>query len=91
MDQARTAEVIAEKLEQKATTMQKMFEAGEVLMLAVAGARLEQNSNALLLLRARIDVQEAMGQLEDAMQSPADLSDWQETVLQSDIDKRGTS
>jgi outer membrane protein TolC len=91
MDKARTAEVIAEKLEQKATTMQKMFEAGEVLMLAVAGARLEQNSNALLLLRACIDVQEAVGQLEDAMQSPADLSDWQKTVLQSDIGKRGTS
>jgi outer membrane protein TolC len=91
MDKARTAEVIAEKLEQKATTMQKMFEAGEVLMLAVAGARLEQNSNALLLLRARIEVQEAVGQLEDAMQSPADLSDWRETILQSDIGKRGTS
>ena len=91
MDKARTAEVIAEKLEQKATTMQKMFEAGEVLVLAVAGARLEQNSNTLLLLRARIDVQEAVGQLEDAMQSPADLSDWRETVLQSDIGKKGTS
>jgi len=87
-DKARTAEIIAEELEQKAATMQKMFDAGEVLMLAVAGAHLEQNSNALLLLRARIDVHQAVGQLEDAMQSPADLSDWQETVLHSDIGNR---
>jgi outer membrane protein TolC len=91
MEKARTSEVIAEELQQKAATTEKMFEAGAVLMLAVAGARLEQNSNALLLLRARIDVQEAVGQLEDAMQSPADLSDWRETILQSDTGKRGTS
>ena len=60
-------------------------------MLTVAEAQLEQSSNALLLLKARIDAHEAAGQLDDAMQSPADLSDWQETVLQSDVGERGTS
>jgi outer membrane protein TolC len=72
-DKRALAGALREKLEKQATTVRAMIEAGEVAKLDLATAQLELNTNALARLDAETKMQLALGQLEDAMQSPAAL------------------
>jgi outer membrane protein TolC len=52
------------------------FAAGEISRLELGSLQLELASADLARLDARAGVQHALGQLEDALQSPAALADW---------------
>lgn len=76
----QTAQSLTEELKKKAEDVRKMYEAGEILKLAVASAELEVITNELAQLNADIEMLEAVGQIEDAIQQPLDLSKWQEII-----------
>lgn len=67
------AATVLEQLDKQERLTQGMFEAGEVSRQAVAAARVERTSSALAQLDARLKAQEALGQLENALQTPAEL------------------
>ena len=67
------AATVLEQLDKQERLTQGMFEAGEVSRQAVAAARVERTSSALSQLDARFKAQEALGQLENALQTPAEL------------------
>ncbi|HVN76808.1 MAG TPA: TolC family protein, partial [Thermoanaerobaculaceae bacterium] len=54
---------------------QARFDAGEISRLELGGARLERVAAALVLLDARTKAATALGQLEDAMQTPSEPLD----------------
>ncbi len=70
---AATAEHMAGDLEKQERTARARFEAGEISRLELGGVRLERVSASLARLDALIKAQSALGQLEDAMQSPLGL------------------
>ena len=78
-DAAITAERMAGDLEKQERTARARFAAGEISRLELDGARLERVSASLGRLDATVKAQAALGQLEDAMQSPLGLPDgaWQ--------------
>ncbi|HNY28289.1 MAG TPA: TolC family protein [Candidatus Sumerlaeota bacterium] len=76
----KTAQSLTEELKKKAENTRKQFEAGEILKLEVATADLEVSTNVLAELSARIEVLQALGQIEDALQQPSDLPQWQQSV-----------
>jgi hypothetical protein len=53
-----------------------MYKLGEISKLELLGVQQELASSALSRLDALIKAHQAIGQLEDAMQSPLDLKDW---------------
>ncbi len=57
-----------------------MFKAGEISKLELATIQIERKTNELALLNARVEVLQALGTLEDAMQCPTDGFDWQSRV-----------
>ncbi len=68
---AAAAEGSAGDLEKRERAARARFEAGEISRLELGGARLERVSGELALLEARVKAQESLGELEDAMQCPA--------------------
>lgn len=52
------------------------FTAGEISRLELGSIQLELASSEQARLDAHVSAQQALGQLEDAMQSPAELADW---------------
>jgi hypothetical protein len=60
--------------EQQERLAQAQFQAGEVSRAAVAAARVERTTAALALLAARFNAQEVLGQVENALQVPAELA-----------------
>jgi outer membrane protein TolC len=69
------AATMLEQLQKQERFAQAQFDAGEVSRQSVAAARLERTTAALVQLDARLKAQEALGQLESALQSPLDLPD----------------
>lgn len=88
-DAATTAERMVGDLEKQERTARARFEAGEISRLELGGARLERVSAALARLDATVKAQSALGQLEDAMQSPLGLpaSAWQHAPRLSETRK----
>lgn len=84
----QTVASLVEDLKKREQTAEAMYRVGEISKLAVATAQLELAANELDALNARIECQQALGLLEDAMQSPVDLSDWQSGIPRKEI---GTS
>ncbi|MCX8037318.1 MAG: TolC family protein [Candidatus Sumerlaeia bacterium] len=74
----------AKELVSNSTTREQaalaMFKAGEISKLELATIQIERKTNELALLSARIEVQLALGALEDAMQRPTDGFDWRSRV-----------
>lgn len=66
-------------LEKQQKTYQGMFEAGEISRSELAAQRVQFSATALARLDAVIKAQQALGQLEDALQSPSgpSFSAWQ--------------
>ncbi len=74
LQQATTAAALGAGLQQRLDAIRAMQRAGEVDALAVADAQVEFNAGALARLDALVAAQQALGRLEDAVQSPLVLS-----------------
>jgi outer membrane protein TolC len=64
------ADAIVRAEEAQVTTAEKQFNAGEIDRLALRSAELEREAAALARVDAAIDVQRALGAVEDALQRP---------------------
>jgi cobalt-zinc-cadmium efflux system outer membrane protein len=76
------ARSIAKDSQKKMDVLKKMYETGEIPKLEVTAAALELSTNDLNQLTAKMEVFEAVSQLEDVMRQPADLPAWQQVVKQ---------
>lgn len=72
--QAGTARALSGDLRQRLNSVRAMREVGEVDSLALADAQVEFNAGALARLDALVKSQQALGQLEDAVQSPLEAA-----------------
>ncbi len=72
--QVATAEGLVKNLQQSLDSVRAQARAGEIEPLAVANAEVAFDSGAQSQLSALIAAQQALGQLEDAVQSPLTLS-----------------
>ncbi|MBU6400647.1 MAG: TolC family protein [Verrucomicrobia bacterium] len=72
--ESATAGGLLQNLARRLQSVREMEQAGEVDPLTVANAQVEYNAGALAQLDAMVKAQEAMGRLEDAVQSPLVLS-----------------
>lgn len=70
VDQAATAEGILANLQQRSAAITRRYHAGDVDKLIVSTAQAELLSGALARLKARIQAQQALAALEEAVQSP---------------------
>lgn len=82
----QAAESLARELAEKVKATRKMFEAGEMLKLEVIAADLEIGTNALAQLNARIETLQTLGEIEDALQQPLDLPQWQQIISEQNVD-----
>ena len=73
LQQAATAKALQDNLQKRLNSIRAQAEAGELDPLAVAGAEVEFSTGTQNRLDALIKAQEALGQLEDAVQSPLTL------------------
>lgn len=74
LQQSATATALLDDLQKRLKSVRAMQQAGEVDSSAVAGAEVEYNTGALSRLDALVKAQQAIGLLEDAVQSPLTLS-----------------
>jgi outer membrane protein TolC len=72
---ATTDGMVADQRRQQATT-RVLYEAGEISRLELDGVELQVVLSELAAFDARVRAQEVVGQLEDAIESPATLADW---------------
>jgi len=70
LQQSATAGALLGDLQKRRDSVRAMQQAGELDPMAVANAEVEYNTGALSRLDALVKAQEALGQLEDAVQSP---------------------
>jgi cobalt-zinc-cadmium efflux system outer membrane protein len=73
MGEFATATALLTGLDQRLRSVRSMEQAGEVDSLALANATVEYSTGALTRLDALIKAQQALAQLEDAVQSPLTL------------------
>ena len=73
VQQAATARVLQESLQERLDSVRAQAAAGETDPLAVASAEAEFNTSSQSRLGALIKAQQAFGELEDAVQSPLTL------------------
>jgi outer membrane protein, heavy metal efflux system len=86
LEQSATAAGLLGRLQQRLDAVKAAQEAGEVDPLAMASAQVEYGHGALLHLDALIKAQQALGQLENTVQSPLVISD--EVMLQATTNSR---
>ena len=67
---AATAALLADEAAHASDTTRRMVEAGELTPLELVRRRIEASASALSRLEARLQAQEAIGQLEAALQLP---------------------
>lgn len=79
LQKSQDADAIERNLKQQEKTAQAMLEAGEISKSDLAALRLQLSASALARLDALTKSQQALQQLEDALQSPLGLPDslWQ--------------
>jgi len=70
-----TADALLANSKKQEQTAKAMIEAGEISKLALSATQLELNQNALARLDALVKAQQALGQMEDALQSPVGVSE----------------
>jgi outer membrane protein TolC len=75
-DQSKTADELMSSLEGQEKSARTRYELGEISKLELLGIQMELASSALARLDALVKAQQAVGLLEDAMQSPLDVADW---------------
>jgi hypothetical protein len=76
-------------LQKQEQTAQAMFTAGEISKSELVGLQLQLGASALARLDALVKSQQALGQLEDALQSPLGLpyAVWQTSPRISETSK----
>ena len=73
LQQSATAKALLDNLQKQLDSVRAQAQAGEVEPLAVANAEAEYATGAQSRLDALVKAQQALGQLEDAVQSPLTL------------------
>ena len=76
VDKAKTADDLRTSLKEQEAVAKARYELGEISKFELLSVQLELASSALARLDALVKAQQAIGELEDAMQSPLDLKDW---------------
>jgi outer membrane protein TolC len=71
-----TADAVLADTEKRAKTAQAMFDAGEISRLDLSSAQLELSNSSLARLDTLVRSQQALGLLEDALQSPSGPAEW---------------
>ena len=75
-----TADALLADLQRQERSARAQFEAGEISRLELGSIQLELAASELSRLDALVKAHQSLGQLEDAMQSPADLGEWLSTT-----------
>jgi len=70
VDQAATADIILANLQKRSAAMTRMYAAGEVDKLVVTTAQAEYLNGAHSRLKARVQAQQSLAALENAVQAP---------------------
>jgi len=73
---SKTADEILAHLKRQEESAKVKWQLGEISKLEYLGLQIELNSSALARLDVLVKAQEAIGRLEDAMQSPLEKADW---------------
>lgn len=76
VEQAKAAGDLLANLQKQEAIARARYELGDISKLELLGIQLEVASSALSRLDALIKAQQAMGELENAIQSPLDLKEW---------------
>jgi len=76
MASVAAADTMVSNLERAEETSEAAYEIGEISLLDLVGARLEAAAGRIARLEALSRAQEAVGNLEGAMQSPLQMADW---------------
>jgi outer membrane protein, heavy metal efflux system len=74
--QFHAADALLTDLRKREDTTKANYELGEISKLEYLGMRLETASAELARLQALNGIQQAAGDLEEALQGPLDLKDW---------------
>lgn len=75
-EQTIAAEEIAKNLQEQAERAQAMFKLGEISKAELLAIRVELGAAEISRLNARVETQEALGTLEDAMQDSLEFDTW---------------
>jgi hypothetical protein len=86
LQKAKDAESLRGNLWKQEKSLQAMVEAGEISKADMAGLRLQLSASTLARLDALAKAQQALGSLEDALQSPVGLAEsaWQVSPRRSE-------
>jgi cobalt-zinc-cadmium efflux system outer membrane protein len=76
VEKARTAGEILAGLTRQEAAAKARFELGDISKLELLGLRMELASGALARLDALVKAQQAIGELENVLQSPLDVNEW---------------
>jgi cobalt-zinc-cadmium efflux system outer membrane protein len=76
VDKARTAAELRDSLKTREAASRVRYELGEISKLELLSLQLELASSEIARLESVVDAQHAIGDLENAMQSPLELKDW---------------
>lgn len=82
---SKTAEELLSNLNKQAESAKTRWQIGEISKIEYLGQHLELASSALARLDAAVKAQEAVGRLENAMQSPLDKTEWVLVTPQRDV------
>lgn len=74
--EVQAADTLLAELTRQERSAEAAYQAGQISRLELLGIESEMTSTALTRLDALVKAQEAIGALEDAMQSPLDVADW---------------
>jgi cobalt-zinc-cadmium efflux system outer membrane protein len=76
VQQATVADSLLRQVQKQENTAQAVFALGEISKAELSGIRLELNSVSLARLNALVRTQQALGTLEESMQSSPEMNGW---------------
>jgi cobalt-zinc-cadmium efflux system outer membrane protein len=76
VDKVKAADDLLTNLKRQQESSKVRYELGDISKLELLGAELELAANGLARLEALVKAQQAIGELENAIQSPLDLKEW---------------
>jgi len=76
LEKAKTADALLTNLKKQEAAAKTRYELGEISKSELLGIQLELAAISLARLEALVRAQQAVGELENAIQSPLDLKDW---------------
>jgi outer membrane protein TolC len=76
VDKVKAADDLLTNLKRQQESSKVRYDLGDISKLELLGVELELAANGLARLEALVKAQQAIGELENAMQSPLDLKEW---------------